>query len=134
MIDRLWRIVDAVAFPLLVTIGKDGCPRGRPMVLLKRERGTLWFATSRASRKVAQIEADPRVTVLCVDTTHFNHASVRGRAELVDAPAMKSDLWREEWRDQWDGPTDPDYVLLKVVGERGAYYHGDADELEETDL
>jgi general stress protein 26 len=134
MIDRLWQIVDAVAFPLLVTIGKDGCPRGRPMALLRRDENVLWFATSRASRKVAQIKADSRVTVMCVDTAHFNHASVRGRAEIVDDPAMKNDLWREEWRDQWDDSSDSDYVLLKVIGESGAYYHGDADELEKIEF
>ena len=134
MIDRLWQIVDGVEFPFLVTIGEDGCPRGRPMVLLNREGGVLWFATSRASRKVAQIKADSRVSILCVDTAHFNHASVRGRAEVVDDQKMKILFWREEWRDEWDGPSDPDYVLLKIVGVSGAYYHGDTDESKEVDL
>jgi len=134
MIDRLWQIVDAVAFPLLVTIDSDGCPRGRPMALLRRDENVLWFATSRASRKVAQIKADSRVTVLCVDTAHFNHASVRGRAEVVDDREMKTHFWRGEWRDEWGGPSDPDYVLLKIIGESGAYYHGDTDELEEIEF
>ena len=134
MIDRLWQIVDAVEFPLLVTIGEDGCPRGRPMALLRRDENVLWFATSCASRKIAQIKADQRVTVLCVDTAHFNHASIHGHAEVVDDPAMKNDLWREEWRDEWDGPSDQDYILLKVVGESGTYYHGDTDALEEIEF
>ena len=129
MAERFWEIVDAVEFPLLVTHGEDGFPKARPMRLIYREKQTLWFATSRASNKVAQIAADARVTVMFVDTGRFIYASVYGRAHVVADPAMKRRLWRESWTDDWPaGPSDPDFILLRVTGERGAYYSGDTDE------
>jgi len=132
MCERFWQIADSVPFPLLVTNGKDGYPQARPMRLLDREGEGLWFATSRSSRKVAEIDADPRVTVLFPRTDHFNYALLRGCAEVVDEDERKHALWRDEWRDDWpSGPTDPDYVLLRVIGEWGSYYYGYADETRE---
>jgi general stress protein 26/nucleoside-triphosphatase THEP1 len=133
--DTFWSLVDAVEFPLLVTRGEDGYPQSRPMHLLEREEGTLWFSTSKASRKVRQIAEDPQVTVLFVDTHRFNYASLHGVAEIVDDSERGHRLWREEWRDDWpDGPEDPDYVLLRVIGERGFYLRGSSGESGEVAL
>jgi general stress protein 26/nucleoside-triphosphatase THEP1 len=128
-VEILWRIVDSVPFPLLVTIAEDAFPASRPMTLVDRNEGTLWFATSRGSRKVAHIEANPSVTVLFVDTTSFNYASLYGRARLVDDPEREAAVWRDDWRDDWpEGPSDPDYVLLRVDVTRGQYLRGSTGE------
>ena len=120
-----WEIVDSLPYPLLITHCKDGYPQSRPMHLVDRDGSTLWFATSRASRKVAQIEADPRVTVIFVDSTRFNYASIHGDAAVLSDPDREERLWRDEWRDDWpEGPADPDYVLLRIDGVRGAYLRG----------
>lgn len=129
MAERFFKIVEAIEFPLLLTNGEDGYPQARPMHLIQRERATLWFATSRASRKAGQIAADPRVTVMFVESGRFNYASLHGRAQIVTDEALRRRFWREEWREEWpEGPADPDYVLIKVVGENGSYYYGDTDE------
>jgi general stress protein 26 len=129
MSGRYWQIVDSVEFPLLITTGLDGFPQVRPMTLLLRDGATAWFATSRRSAKVAQVTRDARVTVLFASTERFNYATLFGRAEIVDDAERRRTFWRETWRDDWPaGPQDEDYVLLKVVGERGAYYHGQTGE------
>ncbi len=133
--ERFWEMVDAIEVPFLVTVGTEGYPRARPMILLAREGTILWFATSRSSRKVAEIQSNPRVTVLSVDRAGFSYASLCGRAEVVAEPEKKERFWREEWREEWPkGSSDPDYVLLRVKAERGASYCGDANESSELDL
>ena len=130
-----WEIVDSLPFPLLVTHCRDGYPQSRPMRLVDREGHRLWFATSRASRKVAQIEAEPRVTVLFVDSNRFNYASIHGEAHLVVDPEREQTLWQDEWRDDWpDGPSNPDYVLLRVDGIRGHYLRGTTGESGTVDF
>lgn len=125
----LWSIVESIPFPLLVTIGRDGYPEARPMSLVEREGSSLWFATSRASRKVAQIDANPAVTILCVDSERFNYASLHGRASVVVDSEREAALWRNEWRDDWpEGPSDPDYVLLRVDVTHGDYLRGSTGE------
>ena len=134
-IRTFWEIVDSLPYPLLITASDDGYPQSRPMHLVDRNANRLWFATSRASRKVAQIGVDPRVTVLFVDSTRFNYASIHGRAQVVVDPERETSLWQDDWRDDWpEGPADPDYVLLRVDGVRGHYLRGTTGEKGTVDL
>jgi len=136
MIDLLWRIVDSVEFPLLVTTSADGHAVVRPMHLLERDGRRFWFATSAASAKVQQMRANPQVTLVFSRPDLFNYASVYGRVELLGGSAeLRRRLWREEWGDHWPaGAADEDYLLLCVVGERASYYYGYMDQHEEVEL
>ena len=134
-VRTFWQIVDDIRFPLLITQGGEGYPESRPMALVEREDRTLWFATSRASRKIGQIESDTRVSVLFVDSDRFNYASLHGNASVVTDPELEKTLWQEAWRDDWpEGPSDPDYVLLRVDVVRGHYLRGATGETGTVDL
>ena len=133
--QTFWEIVDSLPFPLLVTLGEDGFPESRPMHLVDRAANRLWFATSRASKKIAQIEKNPHVTVLFIDSARFNYAAIHGRARVVVDAEREQSLWQDEWHDDWpDGPSDPDYVLLRVDGIRGHYLRGTTGESGTIDL
>ncbi len=133
--ETFWAMVDGIQFPLFVTIGDDGFAQSRPMDLVLREGRTLWFATSRTSRKVRQIGTHPEVTVLFVDTDRFNYAAFHGVAHVVEDPERRARLWHEQWRDDWpQGPEDPDYVLVRVEGVRGHVLRGPGEESGEIDL
>lgn len=116
MTERFWQIIERIEFPLLVTNGEDGFPQARPMSVLSREGGRLWFATSPSSGKVKQITADPRVTVLFADTARFNYASLHDRAQVATDEEKTSLWWDARVHDWPDAPSDPDYVLIKVRG------------------
>jgi len=134
-IRTFWEIVDSLPYPLLVTLGEDGFPWSRPMLLVERDGSRLWFVTSRASRKVAQIERNPEVSVLFVDSARFNYASIHGEAHVVVDAEREHSLWQDAWRDDWpEGPSDPDYVLLRVDGIRGHYLRGTTGETGTVDL
>ena len=130
-----WDIVDSVPYPLLVTVAADGFPQSRPMTLAARDDHTLWFPTSRESRKIAQIQAHAEVTALFVDTDRYNYASFHGAASLDPDRDVARRLWRDEWSDDWpNGPDDADYAVLRVDGVRGFYLHGTTGEAGEVDL
>ncbi len=132
MRERFFTIIDAIRYPLLLTINAAGYPHARPMILVARDRTIVWFATARQSTKISEIEANPRVTVLFAAPDRFTYACLYGTAVVVNDPPLKAKLWREEWRENWpDGPADPNYVLIKVSGKRGSYYYGDTDETQE---
>ncbi len=126
---KLWEIVEESEIALLVTT-VDGYPRMRPMTLLAYEEdGTLWFATSKSSRKVEEIERNPKVAAFFLSLEGGAYAQILGTAEVVEDPELKQEFWEEEWEDYWEGPDDPDYVLLKVRGERAEHYLVEEDEL-----
>jgi pyridoxamine 5'-phosphate oxidase len=125
-----WQIIDSIPYPMLVTLcDDDGFPQSRPMHLIEHNLHTLWFATSRASRKVRQIRKNPKVSVLFVDSTRYNYAEFYGFARIVEDRERQKSLWRNDWEEDWpDGPSDPDYVLIRVEGLRGHYLRGSTGE------
>jgi len=134
--QTFWQIVDSIPYPLLVTMSpEDGFPQSRPMHLIDHDGKTLWFATSRASQKIKQIQAKPRVTALFVDSARYNYASFHGHAHIVDDADREKTLWRNEWEDDWpEGPSDPDYVLIRVDGIHGHFLRGYTGESGEIEL
>ncbi|GAB4304264.1 MAG: pyridoxamine 5'-phosphate oxidase family protein [Candidatus Bipolaricaulota bacterium] len=126
---KLWEIVEESEIVLLIT-ASEGYPRMRPMtVVAYEEDGSIWFATSKSSRKVEEIERNPHVTACFLNLEGGAHAQVFGTAEVVADPDLKKELWDEEWGEYWEGPDDPDYVLLSLHGARAEYYLLDEDEL-----
>lgn len=134
--QTFWQIVDSIPYPLLVTISRqDGYSHSRPMHLIDHDSNAMWFATSRASDKVRQIRENPNVTVLFVDSASYNYASFHGRASIVEDSDRQRTLWRNEWQDDWpEGPTDPDYVLIRVDGVHGHFLRGYTGESGEIEL
>ncbi|RLE28371.1 hypothetical protein DRJ54_06695 [Candidatus Acetothermia bacterium] len=128
--ERFWKILDEAEISLFVTNREDGFPHSRPMTLLGYEdEGVLWFATSRSSRKVGEIDRDPKVTVCFLALEGGAHAQAFGKAEVVEDPELKAELWSEEWAEYWEGPEDPDFVLLVVHLDKAEYYLIEEDEL-----
>ena len=127
--QRLWEIVEQSEVALLVTT-VEGYPRMRPMTLLAYEEdGILWFATSKSSRKIEEIAANPKVAAVFIHLEGGAYAQVFGDVELVEDDDLKKEFWEEEWEEYWEGPEDPDYVLLKVRGVRAEHYLVEEDEL-----
>lgn len=134
--QTFWDIVDAMPYPLLITQGVNGgYPQARPMHLVDHDRRAMWFATSRASRKVQEILANGRVTVLFVDSARYNYAALHGQACVVEDRARQETLWRNEWEESWPrGPSDPDYVLIRVDGSHGHFLRGFTGESGQIEL
>ncbi|MEN3010140.1 MAG: pyridoxamine 5'-phosphate oxidase family protein [Candidatus Bipolaricaulaceae bacterium] len=127
--EKLWEIVEESEIALLITQA-EGYPRVRPMTLLAyEEEGGVWFATSKSSRKVEEIGKNPQVTVCFLDLEGGAYAQLFGTAQIVEDKATKEEFWDKEWEEYWEGPEDPDYVLLYVEVHKAEYYLVEADEL-----
>ncbi|RLE35257.1 hypothetical protein DRJ58_00330 [Candidatus Acetothermia bacterium] len=134
--EELWEILDEADVDLLITMGEDGFPYIRPMTLLAYEEdtGVLWFATSRISRKVSHIQRNPKVTAFFLAFERDAYAAFFGEAELLDDPKLKREFWEDDWAEHWDGPEDPDYVLLRIRSKKAQFYLVEEDELWETEF
>lgn len=121
--DHLFAVLEEFDTAILLTRSADGHHHGRPMAVaaVRACEAALWFAVSLDSPKVAEIEADPRVTVTFQGSARF--ASVSGRAEIRRDRAQVETLWREGWK-VWfpGGKDDPALGLLRVAIEDGEYW------------
>lgn len=111
----------------LVTIDSNGQPQVRTMNPFPvKDDMVIWFATSRNSRKVGEIKANPKVAVYFGDhNTPKGYVNISGKAEVID----DKELLQKMKRDYWKGiPNWQDiFVLIKILPEKMEvinYKHG----------
>lgn len=114
------QIMVAAADCALVTIGPDGAPQARMMnPFLPEADLSVWMATNRDTRKVAEMRADARVTLVYFDPDDPGYATLVGRVRLVDDAAEKRARWKDAWSSYYPGgPNDPSYLLIEFVPDR----------------
>ena len=74
--------IQEVQFGYLATVGADNAPRVRPIGIYNVYGDGLYWFTMRNTRKVAEIEANPRVEVVWCKLQ--GQSQVRVRGELVE--------------------------------------------------
>lgn len=81
--------------PVLSTVGLDGAPRARVIVLRKAEpvAGLLWLHTDARSAKLAELRADPRAALTFWDARRALQLRVEGRAAVDVDAALTADAW-----------------------------------------
>ena len=79
---------------------------------------TVWFATNATSRKVQQLRADPRVTLLYFDAANKGYVTLKGTATLVRDPKEKAARWKDEWAGMYaTNNLGDDYLLVRIAPE-----------------
>lgn len=110
-------VMQKARYCTLVTIGEDGHPQARIVDPLGPDGSfTTWIATNPLTRKVAQIQRDARVTLLCFDAATSSYVTVLGKAAIVTDAAEKTQRWKEEWTPFYpSGATGNDVMLIRVT-------------------
>ncbi len=107
-------------FCTFVTLDGEGQPEARVMEPFAPDADmTVWMATNASTRKVSQIRANPRVTLLYFDQAHNAWVALTGRADLVSDPAEKAKRWNEGWSGFYKNRNlGDDYLLIRVKATR----------------
>ncbi|MFT6204729.1 MAG: general stress protein 26 [Spirosomataceae bacterium] len=114
LINAAKEIMIAAGTCALITLDEEGRPRVRAMDPFTPESDfTVWFGTNAKSRKVNQINKDPRVTLYYLDSNASGYVMIHGIAQLVDDQKEKEKRWKDEWEDFYPNKTE-DYLLIKV--------------------
>lgn len=122
-LDKLRELIADIHVAFVTTVAPDGSLHTRPMATQElQEDGTLWFATSRSSGKVAEVDHEHHVNIAYSDAGSDRYVSVSGLATVVEDDAKARDLWSPMMRAWFSGPEDPDLVLLRVVVESAEYW------------
>ena len=120
--QKIAELAKGIDFAMLTTVDETGTFVSRPMAQRDTDvDGNVWFLSSRDSRKVAHITADPRVGVAL--TSRDVWVSLTGTAEILEDAEKAAELWSpqmEGWFPQ--GPDDPSVVVVKVTGETAEYW------------
>lgn len=104
-------------------------PRIRPVSPIVEDDLSIWITTYRSSRKVRQIEDNPKVCLAFVEQPRGDSAAVvEGEAGIVDDPTECGRVWNLAPFDLGeyfpDGPDSEEFCLLKIVVERIEWREG----------
>jgi len=102
----------------LATVAEDGRPWVRYVVPNVSDDLSMIVATSLRSRKVSHIRGNPEVHLTCGSTDMSkpgNYLQIEARAEVITDPAARKAHWSEGLSNYFQGPDDPNYVLLSIT-------------------
>jgi general stress protein 26 len=91
-------------------------PHSRYMTFYNEDL-TLYTPTQKDTEKIAEIEKNPAVSVLLgYEDKGQNDAYVEilGTTKINDSEDVKQQFWHESFNQWFEGPEDPNYVLLQI--------------------
>ena len=115
--ERIWEIIGRPQTAALATISESGAPWVRYVTIRADPDFSLNFCTSLPSRKAGEIAAHPEVHLTCGNLQPPDDSAylqIAGRAEIRSDAATKAKYWQDGWRRYFQGPEDPDFVMVFI--------------------
>lgn len=122
---KVWDLIDKIDFCMLVTTGRSGALRGRPMSSIgKRDENRIYFLThADAGAKDDEVAASPAVHLGY--SNGRAHLSVSGDAALLTDRALIERLWNPGAQAFWpEGPSTPGLTVIAVTPNAAEYWDG----------
>lgn len=111
-------IIEGAGTCALITLDTNGLPSVRVMdPFLPESDFTIWFGTNPKSRKVNEINNNPKVTLYYLEKNSAGYVVIHGTATLVNDQSEKDKWWKTEWDAFYPNNTDA-YQLIKVSPQR----------------
>ena len=121
--EKVMKIARSARTAMMCTYDAGGMAHGRPMVAVDYEDDALWFFTQSDSRKLDEIDRDPRVTLTYADQSANDWLSIQGRATVTRDRAKAKELWSEPMRTWFpDGPEDDKIAMIRVEADSAEYW------------
>ena len=109
------KFITEARYCALITLDSSGHPHARTMEPFPPEDDmTIWFGTTRNSRKVQEIINDSRVTLYYAECRGNGYLTIEGIAQMIDDPEEKIKRWNENWETFYP-EREKDYILIKVT-------------------
>lgn len=115
-------LVNRSTIAMLGTSDAEGCPDIRALIKMENEGlKRIWFSTNTSSRKIAQLEKNPKACVYFVDFDKWIGLTLAGTVEILRDPESRQWLWREGFERYYpQGVDDLDYSVLRFTAPEGA--------------
>jgi general stress protein 26 len=113
-------VMEKAVYSTFITIAEDGQPQARVVdPTLPDLNLTIWIGTNSLTRKVKDIQRDPRVTLLYFHAASASYVTVIGRAAVVTDAGEKERRWKKSWAPFYpNGFRGADFTLIRVTPSR----------------
>lgn len=113
--QQILKVLDESKVGTLATV-KNNKPHSRYMTFSHDEL-TLYTPTSNETHKTDEIEDNPNVHILLGyegEGYGDTFVEIEGRAYVEDSAHYKEKLWNDHMKRWFEGPDDPNYIVLKI--------------------
>ena len=84
----------------------------------------FWFCSNTSSKRVQQIQFNPRASLYFYDENSFEGLMLQGRVEVSYDDCRRREFWQDGMERYYPlGYGDPDFALIRFVAEHGNHYH-----------
>ncbi len=138
MFDVMERLIERSKVAVLANVDHFGQPRMRWMTpaVIRGRKGCLYALTAPDFSKTSQLEQQPAVEWMFQGPALQEILRVRGKTELIDNPALKSDVLEALggrlgtfWK---SNPDASNMIVLETIIEEFVYYRPMQDEKTEV--
>lgn len=115
MKNKVFEVLDKKQTGVLATV-KNNKPHSRYMTFFHDDL-TFYTPTSIDTHKAEEIQDNPNVHVLVgYEGEGYNdpYLEIEGTATIRDDQGLKEKFWNDQMKHYFDGPNDPNYILLEI--------------------
>ena len=123
--EKIFELFDGPTLSQLATIDCTGRPWVRYVMSTIDRDMILRVPTGRTTRKVRDIREHPSVHLLVgknLFTRNGAYAQIEGHAVVTADPLSRSRQWNRSMERYFEGPADPNYVLIEIRPFRMEYW------------
>ncbi|MFG6120563.1 pyridoxamine 5'-phosphate oxidase family protein [Thalassobacillus sp. B23F22_16] len=117
--DKVLQVLENNKVGTLASV-KNNRPHSRYMTFFNEEL-ILYTPTSKDTHKAEEIDENPYVHILIgYEGEGFGDAylEIEGKAEIKEDESLKKQHWNEYMEKWFQGPDDPNYIILKITPEQ----------------
>ncbi|GAA0599217.1 pyridoxamine 5'-phosphate oxidase family protein [Virgibacillus siamensis] len=114
--ETVEKIIDDSAVGTMATV-KQNKPHSRYMTFIRKDL-KLFTATSLETHKAEELKANPYTHILLgYEGEGFGdeYVEYEGKATINSNTELKKELWNSYLENWFNGPDDPDYVVLEIT-------------------
>lgn len=122
--ENILKVMSGQVVAAIATLD-EAKPAVRYMAVMGLDDLTLIGATSKDSRKVAQIKKNPDVALTIWSGKSFGdpYIMMQGSTKIHDDLETKKKFWSPMLEPYFQKPENPGYVVLKFIPKKIEYYH-----------
>ena len=128
-VAELARRLKGIRFAMVTLPDPVGDLHGRPLTVQDVDfDGTLWFLVSRSAEWTSGIGSGIAANA-AFHGSDEQWVSVSGSVQLVEDTARVAEMWSPLYQAWFEGPDDPDAVLLRFDAQSADYWDPDANKI-----
>ncbi len=123
--ESLGNLIDKQSVSFISSVDENGFPNTKAMLAPIRREGikTFYWHTNAPSMRVKQYRDNPKACIYFCDELSFRGVMLKGIMEVIDDPAVRKEIWKDEFSMYYEGGIDGgDFIVLKFTAETGRWY------------